>query len=97
MKKYTKDFTGFDLNENSRMAVPGLKAEAIEEEIKDLMAMLHRCALQAKMVNEMMYELEEPAAVMADSRNVAEKLKQIWSAFVTGDPRDTSALDEIFK
>lgn len=97
MKKYTKDFTGFDLNENFGMAMTGRKVEAVKEEMSELMSMLHRCVLQAKMVNGMMYELEEPADVMADSRDVAEKLKQIWSALITGDPRDTSALDEIFK
>jgi len=98
MKTYTKDFKGFDLNENSTMGrVPAHKAEMVDEEMDELIKMLHGCVLQAKMVNNMEYELEEPGDIMTDSRNVAEKLKQVWAALTTGDERDTSSLDEIFK
>lgn len=93
MKTYTKDFKAFGINENSMFH----GTEMVDEEMDELMAMLHRCVLQARRVNDMMYELEEPGDIMSDSRDAAEKLKQIWSALTTGDPRDASTLGEIFK
>jgi len=96
MKTYMKDFNQFSLNEDSRMQIPG-KVAVVEDEFNELVKMLHRCVLQAEMVNDMVYSLEEPGDVTSDVRDVGNKLKQVWAALTTGNARDTSSLHEIFK
>lgn len=101
MKTYMKDFNEFSMNENSGMKRPlgndWMKAEVIEDEFNELVKMLQRCVLQAEMINDMVYSLEEPGDVKSDVRDVGSKLKQVWAALTTGNPSDTSSLREIFK
>lgn len=95
MKTYTKDFNQFYINENQDL--DHMKKESIGDAFAELIKMLHRCVLHAEKVNAMTYDLEDPTSVMLDDRVVGEKLKQVWAALTTGDARDTSKLDEIFK
>lgn len=93
MKTYMKDFNQFSVNEGNDF----MRVEAAEDQFNELISMLQRCVLQAEMVNDMAYALEDPADLKSDVREVGSKLKQVWAALTTGSARDTSSLHEIFK